>query len=78
MEELDGGQRLAGHNVASLDAELIEFFCVEGTQLYGYFAHAAFFGCELVHHFTVNKMREFSEANGQILEEHMLRRWHGA
>jgi hypothetical protein len=42
MEELDGGQRLAGHNVASLDAELIEFYCVEGTQLYGYFAHATF------------------------------------
>jgi ribosome-binding ATPase YchF (GTP1/OBG family) len=78
MEELDCGQRLAGHNVASLDAELIEFYCVEGTQLYGYFAHATFFGCELVHHFTVNKMRKFSEANGQILEEHMLRRWHGA
>jgi hypothetical protein len=67
-------------NVAGLDAELTEFFCVEGTQLYSYFAHAAFLGCELVHHFAVDKMREFGEADGQIPEEHirLRRRWQGA
>jgi hypothetical protein len=47
-------------------------------QLYDYFAHAAFLGCELVHHFAVDKTQEFGEANGQIPEEHMLRRWYGA